>query len=168
MRTYYQEIAPDYARHRRIHPEVLRSLITSGPIHADSRVLEIGCGTGNYICALQESVRCRCWGVDPSEQMLAQVVGRSPSVQFTGGRAEDLRFPDGSFDLLFSVDVVHHIADRQKAFSEAVRVLRPGGRICIVTDSEDTSSETVNRNPFIFRRRSRYGGSWPAIRPLIC
>jgi hypothetical protein len=52
MKAYYQEIAPDYARLRRVHPEVFRHLIESGPIHAGSRVLEIGCGTGNYICAL--------------------------------------------------------------------------------------------------------------------
>ena len=137
MKTYYQEIAPDYARYRRVHPEVLRSLIASGSIRSDSRVLEIGCGTGNYICALRESTGCRCWGLDPSEQMLAQAMGRSTSVQFTGGRAEKLGFPEDSFDLVFSVDVVHHITDRRQAFSEAGRVLRPGGRICIVTDSEN-------------------------------
>ncbi len=137
MKTYYQEIAPDYARHRRVHPEVLRQLITIGPIHRESRVIEIGCGTGNYICALRESAHCHCWGIDPSEQMLAQAVGRSPSVQFIGGRAESLAFPAEFFDVMYSVDVIHHITDRKKAFTEALRVLRPRGRICIVTDSED-------------------------------
>jgi ubiquinone/menaquinone biosynthesis C-methylase UbiE len=137
MKTYYEEIAPDYARYRRVHPEVLRRLITSGPVHGDSRVLEIGCGTGNYICALRESVGCHCWGVDPSEQMLAQAMGRTPSVQITHGHAENLAFAGPSFDLTFSVDVVHHITDRRKAFSEAERVLGAGGRLCIVTDSEE-------------------------------
>jgi ubiquinone/menaquinone biosynthesis C-methylase UbiE len=137
MTTYYQEIAPDYARHRRVHPEVLRHLIMNGPIHGDSRVLEIGCGTGNYICSLCESVGCRCWGIDPSKQMLEQATGRSPSVQITCGCAEKIAFPRESFDLTFLVDVVHHITDRRKAFSEAARVLRPSGRLCIVTDSED-------------------------------
>jgi ubiquinone/menaquinone biosynthesis C-methylase UbiE len=137
MKAYYQEIAPDYARLRRVHPEVFRHLIETGPIHAGSRVLEIGCGTGNYICALRESVGCHCWGIDPSEQMLAQALRRSTPVQFSFGRAEKLDFPAESFDLLFSVDVVHHITDRAQAFREAWRALRPGGRVCIVTDSED-------------------------------
>jgi ubiquinone/menaquinone biosynthesis C-methylase UbiE len=137
MKTYYQEIAPDYARYRRVHPEVLRGLIANGPIHADTRVLEIGCGTGNYIGALRESVGCPCWGVDPTEEMLAQALVRSPSVQLTHGQGEHLSFPDDSFDLTFSVDVVHHLADRRKAWHEAARVLRPNGRLCIVTDSED-------------------------------
>lgn len=136
-KTYYQKIAPDYARYRRAHPQVLHGLVTIGTIDGDSRVLEVGCGTGNYICALRETAGCRCWGIDPSEEMLAQAAGRARAIYFTGGRAENLPFPDESFDLTFSVDVVHHITDRGKALREAARVLRPGGRICIVTDSEE-------------------------------
>jgi ubiquinone/menaquinone biosynthesis C-methylase UbiE len=63
------------------------------------------------------------------------------------------------------VDVVHHITDRRKAFSEAARVLRPSGRLCIVTDS-GRSSETVSPWPFIFRRLLDL--SCPVIRPLNC
>jgi len=137
MKTYYQEIAPDYARLRRVHPEVLRGLIAGGSIDDHSRVLEIGCGTGNYICALRESTGCHCWGVDPSQHMLAQAMGRSPSVQISRGRAENTGLPEASFDVAFSVDVVHHLTARGRAFSEAARVLRPGGRLCIVTDSAD-------------------------------
>jgi ubiquinone/menaquinone biosynthesis C-methylase UbiE len=69
--------------------------------------------------------------------MLAEALHRSTPVQFRCGRAEKLDFPAETFDLLFLVDVVHHIADRAKSFHEAWRVLRPGGRFCIVTDSED-------------------------------
>jgi ubiquinone/menaquinone biosynthesis C-methylase UbiE len=137
MTTYYREIAPDYARHRRVHPEVFRHLIMDGHIQDDSRVLEVGCGTGNYIRSLCESVGCRGWGIDPSEQMLGQATGHSSPVQFSSGRTENLAFPGESFDLTFSVDVVHHIADRKQAFSEAMRVLRSKGRLCVVTDSAE-------------------------------
>lgn len=136
-KSYYQEIAPDYSRHRRIHPEVFQHLIADGPIRADSHVLEVGCGTGNYICMLSESLGCNCSGVDPSNRMLAQAKSRSSAVQFTRARAEDLPFAAGSFDLTFSVDVIHHVTDRMQAFRQAARVLRSSGRICIVTDSEE-------------------------------
>jgi ubiquinone/menaquinone biosynthesis C-methylase UbiE len=137
MQSYYQEIAPDYARYRRIHPEVLRGLISTGSIHGDSRVLEIGCGTGNYVGAMSEATGCRAWGIDASEQMLGQAKARATSVTFTQQRAEELNFAGESFDLTFSVDVVHHLTNRRKAFSESARVLRAGGRLCVVTDSED-------------------------------
>jgi SAM-dependent methyltransferase len=53
------------------------------------------------------------------------------------GRAEHLDYPDGFFDLVYSVDVIHHVGDRQAFFREGYRVLREGGRICTVTDSEE-------------------------------
>jgi len=144
MKAYYQEIAPDYARLRRVHPEVFRHLIADGPIHLDSRVLEIGCGTGNYICGLQETVRCNCSGIDPSENMLAEAKARSTTVRFMQASAEKLDFPPDAFDLIFSVDVVHHLTGRTQAFREAHRVLRRDGRLCTVTDSEEILR---NRHP---------------------
>lgn len=137
LNNYYDQIAPDYARYRKVHPEVLRQLLDVVPVTRETRVLEVGCGTGNYSCALREASGCACWGIDPSEQMLAQARGRGSSVIFLRGTAEDTTLLAGLFDLVFSVDVIHHLADRPKAFAEARRVLRPGGRICVVTDSEE-------------------------------
>jgi len=132
----YDQVASQYARHRQVHPEVLRSLLEVSGIGGASRVLEVGCGTGNYILALASLVGCNCWGIDPSEQMLAWARGRSDQVHFQPGRAESLDFPASFFDLLFSVDVIHHVGDRLASFQEAYRALRLGGKICTATDSE--------------------------------
>ena len=130
----YDEVAATYAQHRRVHPEVLRSLLAAlGPA---SKVLEVGCGTGNYLIAIQERVGCHCCGIDSSAEMLAQAGLRSGQVHLSHGSAEALSFPEASFDLVFSVDVIHHVGDRLRFFQEAARVLRPGGRVCTVTDSE--------------------------------
>jgi ubiquinone/menaquinone biosynthesis C-methylase UbiE len=132
----YAGLAEQYAQHRRVHPEVLRDLLQEGAIDARSRVLEVGCGTGNYALALESAVGCQCWGVDPSEEMLAEARGRTDGVLFQVGRAEQLQFSSGFFYLVFSVDVIHHLEDIAHYFQEACRVLKPGGRICTVTDSE--------------------------------
>jgi ubiquinone/menaquinone biosynthesis C-methylase UbiE len=68
--------------------------------------------------------------------MLAQAAGRSEQLQLSCGKAESLDFPASKFDFVFSVDVIHHVEDREQFFREAFRVLRPGGKICTVTDSE--------------------------------
>ena len=132
----YDLLVADYARHRRVHPEVLKDLITSGQLNSSSKVLEVGCGTANYIAAIQEMLGCACWGIDPSEGMLAKARQRSPAVIFRQGKGERLDFPQDSFDLIFSVDVIHHIEDRRAYFAEAHRLLHAGGRFCTVTDSE--------------------------------
>jgi ubiquinone/menaquinone biosynthesis C-methylase UbiE len=132
----YDQLATEYARHRQVHPGVLRSLLVGGSIQPASRVLEVGCGTGNYILALHSATGCAGWGIDPSTQMLAHGSQRPGKVVFQPGQAEKLDFEDEFFDLVFSVDVIHHVQDRPKSYQEAWRVLRPGGKICTVTDSE--------------------------------
>lgn len=131
----YDRLAADYARHRRAHPEVLRSLLAKGEIKASSLVLEVGCGTGNHIAALRDAAGCAAHGMDPSPGMLAEAAQRASGVTLVPGRAEELPFADGAFDLVFSVDVIHHVTDRAVYFREALRILRPGGRICTATDS---------------------------------
>jgi SAM-dependent methyltransferase len=123
---------------------VLRQLIAGGWIDAASRVLEVGCGTGNYSGAVSAATGCRCRGVDPSAEMLSRARRRQATVDFRAGEAGRLDFEDGVFDVVFSVDVIHHVRDRERAFGEASRVLRGGGRICTVTDSE---SIIRNRQP---------------------
>jgi ubiquinone/menaquinone biosynthesis C-methylase UbiE len=133
----YDTLAADYARHRRIHPGVLDQLVETGAVTAESHVLEVGCGTGNYLHALHEQTGCTCWGIDPSAEMLARARSHLPNATLQTARAEQLPFQAEAFDLVYSVDVIHHVADRSAYFREAHRVLTAGGRICTATDSAD-------------------------------
>lgn len=133
----YDRCAREYGRHRRVHPEVLQRLLLDGGLTRDSRVIELGCGTGNYTTAIQRAIRCACWGIDPSEAMLREASAQCPAARLHVGRAEVLDFPPEAFDLVFSVDVIHHVVDRAACFREAYRVLALGGQVCTVTDSEE-------------------------------
>ncbi len=132
----YDKLASDYARHRGVNPEVLKGLLATSEVSASSKVLEVGCGTGNYTVAIETAVGCSCWGVDPSQEMLSRARVRSESIDLKLGSAEFLDFPANFFDLVFSVDVIHHVADRAAYFQEAHRVLRASANVCTVTDSE--------------------------------
>jgi cyclopropane fatty-acyl-phospholipid synthase-like methyltransferase len=133
----YNTIAQEYGRHRRAQPLVVEALIRGAPVRADSRVLDVGCGSGNYAIALQEAVGCTCLGVDPSEEMLSKARARSTTVIFSSSSAEHIDCPPDSFDLVFSVDVIHHVVDRRAYMRGAHRALRKAGKICTVTDSEE-------------------------------
>jgi len=124
----YDRLAADYARNRAVDPAVLAAL-ASVPA---TRVLEVGCGSGNYAGALAATGRAVV-GLEPSAAMLARAPAALARVR---GRAEVLPFAPASFDLVFSVDVIHHVGDRGRFFAEAARVLGPGGTLLTVTESQ--------------------------------
>jgi ubiquinone/menaquinone biosynthesis C-methylase UbiE len=144
----YDQGASEYAAHRQVHAGVFRELCARSGLGPGSRVLEVGCGTGNYITALAGTLGCTACGLDPSIGMLARA--RSERVHCLLGRAQELGFADGAFGLIFSVDVIHHVGDRAAFYQEAARALQPGGRICTVTDSAD-----------MIRRREILSGYFP-------
>jgi SAM-dependent methyltransferase len=116
---------------------VFRELCERGALSSGSTILEVGCGTGNYARALVARFGCAACGIDPSEGMLARACARSEGIPWLLGRAEQLAFAGGTFDLVFSVDVIHHVADKPAFYREAARVLRPSGRLCTATDSAE-------------------------------
>ncbi|MEM5774317.1 MAG: class I SAM-dependent methyltransferase, partial [Anaerolineaceae bacterium] len=66
----YDELADAYSQNRKIHPVVLQNLLETARLTPTSAVLEVGCGTGNYILAIQASTGCAGEGIDPSVKML--------------------------------------------------------------------------------------------------
>ena len=151
----YDQLAEEYGRNRKLHPHVLEHLISLGRLHDESRVLEIGCGTGNYIKAIAATTGAICTGIDPSREMLriAQSNHGLPKnrrdsggadVTFIKGSAEEMPLADRQCDLAFSVDVIHHVQVRRAAARELFRVLKPGSIAAIGTESED---DIRNRTP---------------------
>jgi SAM-dependent methyltransferase len=106
--------------------EARRRLTGSSPV----RVLEIGCGIGLLTRRLRP-LFMEVWGIDPSISSLGQAA-RPPERLIA---ADGLRtpFPDGSFDLVLAVSVLHHVpAGSRAAFlAEAARVTRPGGVVLL-------------------------------------
>lgn len=141
----YNQLAQEYAQHRKVQTKVLEQLLSVGEICRESRVLEVGCGTGNYIAAIQAATGAACWGIDPSSLMLGHARETTTRVNFQAGGGEKLEYPENFFNLVFSVDVIHHMQDPARYSQEAYRVLSPGGRVCTVTES---SRMIRNRRPF--------------------
>lgn len=91
------------------------------------RVLDVGCGTGATLARLEGM---EAFGVEPEAAALAYCARRGLS-RVVRGRAEELPFADGTFDLVMALDVIEHIEDDAAAARELVRVTRPGGAVLI-------------------------------------
>ncbi|MBN2334800.1 class I SAM-dependent methyltransferase [Candidatus Bathyarchaeota archaeon] len=105
-------------------------------LDADTRVLEVGCGTGGNACYLANKYGCHITGIDTAERMVKQAQARAEElgimdlVAFKAGDAYDLDFPDGSFDVVYTI-FVSQFLDPSKAYTEFNRVLVGGGRLGI-------------------------------------
>jgi len=92
------------------------------------RLLDIACGTGVAAAAALHR-GCAVVGVDFSAAMLAEARRRLPTAELHEADAEALPLPDASVDLAISNFGLHHFPFPARALREALRVLRPGGRL---------------------------------------
>ncbi|WP_147116192.1 class I SAM-dependent methyltransferase, partial [Pseudonocardia sulfidoxydans] len=115
-----------------------RLLVQAG-IEPGTRVLEIGCGTGNLVLlAAGAEPGAVITGIDPDPEAIAwarrKAARAGSAVALQEGFAEEIPMADGSVDRVLSSFMLHHVSapDRVLALREARRVLAPGGRLHLV------------------------------------
>ncbi len=106
-------------------------------LEVGDHVLDVGCGTGAAVVELTERVgqTGRVCGIDASELMIAEATRRAAdrtNITFEVGDATSLPYADSTFDACRSERTLQWLADPNLAIAEALRVLRPGGRLAIV------------------------------------
>lgn len=119
----------------------LRFLDAAGAVFPGSdstprAILEIGTGTGAMLHALLER-GARARGVELRQDLIDEAhrwYGADLPVQRVAGTA--LPFPDASFDVVLSLDVLEHIPDTDAHLAEVARVLRPGGSYLVQTPNK--------------------------------
>lgn len=102
---------------------------------AGKDLLEIGCGLGTDLIQFARG-GANVTGLDLSIESVALAKRRfelfETSGRFLNGDAENLPFPDNSFDVVYSFGVLHHTPRIERAFQEVHRILRPGGQIVVM------------------------------------
>jgi ubiquinone/menaquinone biosynthesis C-methylase UbiE len=137
-----------------------RQLVDQAGIRPDHRVLEIGCGTGNLaLLAKRLHPDAEVVGLDPDPKALARArrkAGRKAlSVRLDLGFAQELPYPDASFDRVLSAFMFHHLGpdDKEKALREVRRVLKPGGSLHLL----DLGGAKASSDGFLARLSYRHG-----------
>ncbi|AUR53122.1 class I SAM-dependent methyltransferase [Aquella oligotrophica] len=101
-------------------------------INKDSLVLDVGCGTGRWSKYLSDKVK---WidAVDPSNAVFAaaKLLSETNNVRVSQASADDLPFESGTFDLVMSVGVLHHIPDTQQALADITTKAKQGGFVYV-------------------------------------
>jgi ubiquinone/menaquinone biosynthesis C-methylase UbiE len=111
-----------------------RALLDEATFRPGHRILDIGCGTGTFATLIKE-LHCDVdvVGLDPDPKALARAKRKfersAIPIRFDQGFADELPYPEASFDRVFSTFMFHHLPanKREKTLSEVRRVLAPGG-----------------------------------------
>jgi len=137
----------------------LRMILDAAGARAQGRILVDGCGIGTYLTRL--SAGCtQAVGLDIElDRSIEALHDKTPTVC---GAGENLPFPDDTFDLVLSHEVLEHVQDDRQAVCEIVRTLRPGGRLVLFCPNRGYPFETHG----IYWRGRYHFGNIPLVNYL--
>jgi ubiquinone/menaquinone biosynthesis C-methylase UbiE len=138
MPPSFAEIAPRYDALRPLSAgdrARLEAMLHEAALTAGDLVVEVGCGTGRLTLPLSMTTPARVIGVDSEVRMLdvARSKDAAGRVEWVRGSAYRIPVGDDAAALVVMVMVVHLLRQRVRAFSEARRILKPGGRLSLWT-----------------------------------
>lgn len=135
MKVDYNKISTQYDNVRSADLKLISLFSEEVEINENTRILDFGCGTGNYADKLQKVTGAKIYGVDPSEGMREKAKAKNSNVVFYKGNHEKIPFDNNFFHFIYMTDVIHHIPEIRIMFNELKRVLKSDGKICIATQS---------------------------------
>src|SRR5437660_5752490 len=102
-------------------------LLDSAEVTGSMVVLDVGCGPG-YVAGAAAERSATSRGLDFSREMVAIAQKKFPHIEFREGDAQNLPFPDATFDRVLANFALLHLPDPEWACAEAYRVLKDGGK----------------------------------------
>ncbi len=95
------------------------------------RLLDVGCGNGSFLVHMRQ-LGWEVTGVEPDEEAVS-AARKKFGLEAFHGSLEEAKFPDGHFDAITMNHVIEHVIDPEGLLKECCRVLRPGGKLVVVT-----------------------------------
>jgi ubiquinone/menaquinone biosynthesis C-methylase UbiE len=135
VRDYYEELWERLPERLEPADRELGEAFARAHVRRGDRVLDLGCGDGALSGVLAD-VAGSVVGADVAEAALQRARARHPELSFVLVPIDGaLPFDDGSFDVVWSSEVIEHVADSARWLSEVRRVLVPRGRLLLTTPS---------------------------------
>lgn len=133
-----------YANHSKAQYDRVQKLIKPIEINHTSSVLDVGCGFGNIIAEIsQMAINGNSIGIDASLNMIELAKrefpkSRFPNLEFHYMKAEDISFPENSFDIVLCTNMLLWVRKAKQALKLMSKCLKKGGLLIILTYPNDT------------------------------
>jgi ubiquinone/menaquinone biosynthesis C-methylase UbiE len=133
VRQFYEDLWESLPAE--LHPPLLerRRAFLLERVEPGQRVLDLGCGEGDFTAALAEA-GAEPVGADVAERALERARARHGGLRFELVIPHGpFPWPDGAFDVVWASETIEHVVDTARWLSEVRRVLSPGGRLLLTT-----------------------------------
>ncbi|MGA9048880.1 MAG: methyltransferase domain-containing protein [Dehalococcoidia bacterium] len=137
----YSSISGTYDRYRSYPQGLITKIGRFGEIQAGTRVLDVGCGTGNVSSRIREMVDIEIIGLDKSLSMLEAAAAKGVDVVCADADYVNLPFRPDSFDTVVAAYVIQHIENLGLLLGECYRVLREGFLVLLTSSHKQIESQ---------------------------
>ncbi len=131
--------------------EAKRLLVFCEEVPADGKILDVGCGDGFHLNLLRKYGR-KSWtleGIDMDKRAID--MAEKSGLKVHRGSVESVDLPPNTYDLAFTIQTIEHVEKPDEVLKGIYRLLKPGGRLVIVTDNTDSLD-------FSFFKKRYWGG----------
>lgn len=128
-------------------------------VTAGSRVLDVGCGWGSFVCFLAKHYGCEVVGVTPAPRQAEHIraraadLGIAERVRIQVGHLHEVSLPRGTFDGVSFIGSITHVPDKPAAIATAWSMLRPTGTVYL---SETCFCNATKQREFASRPGTRF------------
>ena len=137
MKAFYEDVWAELPEDPKPWAWERRRALLLAEARKGERVLDLGCGAGRFVAALQDA-GTDAVGVELAEAALERARRNVPGAELHAlGPDGAIPLADASVDLVWCSEVLEHVPDTAGLLSEARRVLRTGGRLLVTTPSHD-------------------------------
>jgi tocopherol O-methyltransferase len=136
---YYGADGKTKKERRQAQIDLIEELLKWSQVDSASNILDVGCGIGGSTLYLANKYQANATGITLSPVQAdrakerARGLGLGERVNFQVANALEMPFADDSFDLVWSLESGEHMPDKVKFLQECHRVLKPGGKLIMVT-----------------------------------
>lgn len=135
-RQQYRLLKPEWQDSLVVYINLIDQLVSK-----DISILDIGCGHADFLSSVYEKTQ-NVYGLDPDSHALSK---NTTIINNVCGIADDIPFPDNTFDLVVMAWVLEHVEEPEKVFTEIHRVVKPGGKIVFLTPNAWNYITWINR-----------------------